>query len=61
MQENTDQKKQRIWTLFTQCSSDYGDIIYGKTNNESFKNKIENVQYKAFQVTSRKWLRIFRR
>ena len=26
---------------------DYGDIIYDKPRNESFKNKIENIQYKA--------------
>lgn len=26
---------------------DYGDIIYDKRNDESFKSKIESVQYKA--------------
>ena len=26
---------------------DYGDIIYDKPHNESFKNKIGNIQYKA--------------
>ena len=26
---------------------DFGDIIYDKPNNESFKNKIENIQDKA--------------
>ena len=26
---------------------DYGDIIYHKPNKESFKNKIENIKYKA--------------
>ena len=29
---------------------DYGDIIYDKPHNKSFKNKIENVQYKVFIV-----------
>ena len=27
---------------------DYKDIINDKPNNESFKNKIENIQYKAY-------------
>ena len=50
----------------------YGDIIYDKSNNESFKNRIENIQYKvciaitgAIQGTSREHLyhelEIFRR
>ena len=26
---------------------DYGDIVYDKPSNESFKNKIESIQYKA--------------
>ena len=26
---------------------EYGDIIYDKPHNESLKNKIENIQYKA--------------
>ena len=27
---------------------DHGDVIYDKPNNESFKNKIESIQYKAY-------------
>ena len=37
----------RIYKSFIRPHLDYGDIIYDKPNNESFKNKIENVQYKA--------------
>ena len=42
---------------------DYGDIIHDKPDNESFKSKIENIQYKActaitsaIQATSRERL-----
>ena len=31
---------------------DYDDIIYGKSNNESFKNKIESMQHKACLTTT---------
>ena len=32
---------------------DYGDIIYDRPHNESFKNKIENIQYKpCIAITS---------
>ena len=27
---------------------DYGDIIFDKPNNQSFKSRIESIQYKAF-------------
>ena len=37
----------RIYNSFIRLHLDYGDIIYDKTNNDSFKNKIENIQYKA--------------
>ena len=37
----------RVYKSFIRPHLDYGDIIYDKTNNESFKNKIENIQYKA--------------
>ena len=50
----------RIYKSFIKSHLDYGDIIYDKPNNESFKNKIENIQCKAsvaitgtIQVTSR--------
>ena len=36
----------RFWG-FINHSSDPGDTIYDKPNEESFKNKIENIQYKA--------------
>ena len=32
---------------------DYGDIIYDKSNNESFKNKIESIQYKTYVAITR--------
>ena len=37
----------RIYRSFIRPSFDYADIIYDKPNNVSFKNKIENVQYRA--------------
>ena len=37
----------RTYKLFIRPYLDFGDIIYDKPNNESFKNKIENVQYEA--------------
>ena len=37
----------RIGKLFIRSHFLYGDIIYDKPNNESFKNKIKNIQYKA--------------
>ena len=37
----------RIYKSFIRPHLDYGDIIYDKPNNESFKNKIENIQYKT--------------
>ena len=40
----------RIYKSFIRRHLDYGDIIYDKPHNKSFKNKIENVQYKAFIV-----------
>ena len=33
----------RIYKSFIRPHLDYGDIIYDKPNNESFKNKIENI------------------
>ena len=33
---------------------DYGDIIYDQPNNESFKNKIESIQYKTCIAIIRK-------
>ena len=37
----------RIYKLFIRPKLDCGDIIYDKPHNEYFKNKIENIQYKA--------------
>ena len=37
----------RIYKSFSRPYFDYGDIIYDKPNNESFKNKTENAQYKV--------------
>ena len=37
----------RIHKSFIRPHLDYGNIIHDKANNESFKNKIENIQYKA--------------
>ena len=38
----------RIYKSF--INLDYGDIIYDKQHNESFKNKIENIQYKSCNI-----------
>ena len=38
----------RIYKLFIRSRLDYRDIIYDKPQIESSKNKIENIQYKAF-------------
>ena len=32
---------------FIRLHLDYGDIIYGQLNNESFSQKIESIQYNA--------------
>ena len=37
----------RLYKLFVRPHLDYRDIMYVKPHNESFKNKIENIQYKA--------------
>ena len=37
----------RIYKSFLRPHLDYGDIIYDKPHKKSFKNKIENTQYKA--------------
>ena len=53
----------RIYKSFIRPHLDYADIIYDKPNNASFKNKIENVRYRAciaitdaFQGTTRECL-----
>ena len=50
----------QIYKSFVRPNLDYGDIIFDKPNNESFKSRIESIQYKAcvaitgaIQVTSR--------
>ena len=37
----------RIYKSFIRPHFDHGDIIYDKPNKESFKSKIENIQYKV--------------
>ena len=37
----------RIYKSFIRPHLDYGDIIYDKPSNESFKSKIGNIRYKA--------------
>ena len=37
----------KVFKLFVGPIMDYGDIIYDKPNNESFKNKLERIQHKA--------------
>ena len=37
----------RIYKSFVRPNLDYADIIFDKTNNKSFKSRIESIQYKA--------------
>ena len=37
----------RIFKSIFRPIMDYGDIIYDKPNNRSFRNKIKGIQYKA--------------
>ena len=37
----------RIYKSFVRPNLDYGDIIFDKRNDESFKSRIESIQYKA--------------
>ena len=37
----------RIYKSFVRPNLDYGDIIFDRPNNESFKSRIESIQYKA--------------
>ena len=53
----------RIYKSFVRPNLDYGDIFFDKTKNESFKRRIESIQYKAciaitgaIQATSRERL-----
>ena len=41
-----------LYKSFVIPNLDYGDIIYDQTNNESFCNKLETVQYNAALVTT---------
>ena len=42
MRENTDQKKFRIWTLFTQC---WGQLIFRRGANQKLCLKNEKIPY----------------
>ena len=37
----------RIYNSFVRPNLDYGVIIFDKPNNESFKSRIESIQYKV--------------
>ena len=37
-----------IYKSFIRPHLEYGDILYDKPDNESFQNKIEKLQYKAY-------------
>ena len=37
----------RIYKSFVRPNLGYGDIIFDKPNNESFKSRVESIQYKA--------------
>ena len=43
---------------FIRLHLDYGDIIYGQLNNESFSPKIESIQYNAAIVITGNIIRI---
>ena len=38
----------RIYKSFIRPHLDYRDVTYDKPHNESFKNKIENIQYEVY-------------
>ena len=42
----------KIYMSFVRPYLDYGDIIFDKPNNESFKSRIESIQYKACIATT---------
>ena len=53
----------RIYKSFVRLNMDYGNIIFDKPNNESFKSRTESIQYKvcvaitgAIQGSSREYL-----
>ena len=37
----------RIYKSFFRPKLDYGDIVFDKPSNESFKSRIESIQYEA--------------
>ena len=37
----------QIYKSFVRSNLDYGDIIFDKPNNKSFKSRIESIQYKT--------------
>ena len=37
----------RLYKSFVRSNLDYGDIIFDKPHNESFKSRIKSIQYKA--------------
>ena len=42
----------RIYKTFVRSYLDYGDIIYDKTFNDFFKEKLEKVQYSATLIVT---------
>ena len=54
----------RIYKSFVRPNLEYGDKLFDKPNNESFKSRIKSIQYKpciaitgAIQGTSREYYR----
>ena len=41
-----------IYKSFIRSHLDYGDVIYDQSNNDSFSDKIEQLQYKACLATT---------
>ena len=49
-----------IYKAFTRSHWDYGDVLYDQTFNNSFKEKLESIQYKALTVTGTSKEKIYR-
>ena len=50
MQQNNRTNEKAFLNNFIRCHLEYADIIYNKTFNNSFKEKLANVQYSAVLI-----------
>ena len=50
MQQNNKTNEKAFLNNFIRCHLEYADIIYNKPFNNSFKEKLANVQYSAVLI-----------